>query len=288
MLRAVRFAARFGYTVEPKTFAAIQKHANEIQIVSAERIREELTKLLTEGAARRSFELLGELGLLPRVLPEIAALKGVRAPPQLHPEGDVWIHTLSLEGPSTRRVSAWLRGVLLRDIASLRVRSASETGGRSWAATSTSVRMADELCRRLRFSNDDTGRIKALVANHAKFQGVAQMRPSTLKRFVRLPRATSTNFIAWTANQPGKLDAYNTASPSSPDATRRGPPPRLPGDTSRDLGYRLRFRNPCHRRRPTRGGRPDPGPGPRICSETLSSPASWPIKRWKPVYFDSL
>jgi len=99
MLRAVRFAARFNYAIEPATFAAIREHASEIQVVSAERVREELTKLLTEGAARRGFELLDELGLLSVLLPEIAALKGVQQPPQFHPEGDVWIHTLlMLEG----------------------------------------------------------------------------------------------------------------------------------------------------------------------------------------------
>ncbi len=105
MLRAVRFAARFAYTIEPATFTAIQKHAGEIHSVSAERIHEELSKLLTEGAARQAFELLDETGLLQQVLPEIASLKGVPQPPEYHPEGDVWIHTrLMLEGcPPTRR-----------------------------------------------------------------------------------------------------------------------------------------------------------------------------------------
>src|SRR2546422_5313617 len=99
MLRAVRFAARFGYEIEPETFKAIRKHAREISQVSAERIREELTKLVTEGAARRGFALLDSCWLLSIVLPEIAALKGVEQPPQYHPEGDVWIHTLMmLEG----------------------------------------------------------------------------------------------------------------------------------------------------------------------------------------------
>src|SRR5580704_14425086 len=99
MLRAVRFAARFGYTIEPGTFWAIRKHAPEIRVVSAERIRDELTKLLTEGAARSGFELLDETGLLPELLPEISRMKGVEQPPQFHPEGDVWIHTrMMLEG----------------------------------------------------------------------------------------------------------------------------------------------------------------------------------------------
>jgi len=96
LLRAVRFAARFGFSIEAATLEAIRLHAKEITQVSAERERDELTKLLTEGAARRGFELLEETGLLEVVLPEISALKGVQQPPQFHPEGDVFVHTLLL------------------------------------------------------------------------------------------------------------------------------------------------------------------------------------------------
>src|SRR5260221_5004618 len=92
-MRAVRFAARFGFGIEAATFEAMRRHAREITQVSAERVRDELTKLLTEGAARRGFELLDETGLLEAVVPEVAALKGVEQPPQFHPEGDVWIRT---------------------------------------------------------------------------------------------------------------------------------------------------------------------------------------------------
>src|SRR6266481_2996265 len=93
MLRAVRFAARFGYTIEPITFAAIQK-APQIHQVSRERVRDELTKMLTEGHARSAFLLLDQTGLLREVLPEISDMKGVEQPPQFHPEGDVFVHTL--------------------------------------------------------------------------------------------------------------------------------------------------------------------------------------------------
>ena len=96
LLRAVRFAARFGFDIEPKTLAAIRKLAARIHAVSRERIREELTKMLTEGRARCAFELLDQTDLLVQVLPEISRMKGVQQPPQFHPEGDVWIHTLML------------------------------------------------------------------------------------------------------------------------------------------------------------------------------------------------
>src|ERR1700687_4506387 len=117
MLRAVRFAARFEYQIDPATLAAIQKLAPKIHQVSCERVREELTKMLTEGRARRAFELLDTSTLLPEVLPEIAAMKGVEQPPQYHPEGDVFVHTLLLLEklpPGALKTLAW--GALLHDV----------------------------------------------------------------------------------------------------------------------------------------------------------------------------
>ncbi len=96
MLRAVRFAARFDYAIEPATFQATQKLASQIHQVSRERVRDELSKMLTEGRARQAFVLLDQSGLLHEVLPEIEAMKGVEQPPQFHPEGDVFVHTLLL------------------------------------------------------------------------------------------------------------------------------------------------------------------------------------------------
>jgi poly(A) polymerase len=245
MLRAVRFAARFGYSIEPATFAAIRKHANEIHIVSAERIREELTKLLTEGSARRGFELLDELGLLFQLLPEIAVMKGVPQPPEYHPEGDVWDHTLlMLEGLPAGASSTLAWGVLLHDIGKPPTfRPASETGDRIRfdGHVDVGVQMADNLCRRLRFSNEDTDQIKSLVANHMKFKDVAQMRQSTLKRFVRLPQFDEHLELHRLDCQSshGKLDAYEALRAflaETPPAEVR-PPRLLSGDDLKDLGY---------------------------------------------------
>jgi poly(A) polymerase len=192
LLRAVRFAARFGFTIKPATFEAIRGHAPEITQVSAERVRDELTKLLIEGAARRGFELLEQTGLLEAVLPEVAALKGVEQPPQFHPEGDVWIHTRMMIEQLPAGASptlAW--GVLLHDVGKpATFKSAAETGDRIRfdGHVDVGVRMVQNITRRLRFSNDDAEQIVALVANHMRFKDVEQMRASTLKRFVRLPR----------------------------------------------------------------------------------------------------
>src|SRR3984885_6338384 len=192
MVRAVRFAARFRYAIEASTFTAIARCAPEIHEVSAERLRDELTKILTEGAARRGFELLDETRLLPELLPEIARMKGVEQPPQFHPEGDVWTHTLMMiDGlpAGCSRTLAW--GVLLHDVGKPPTFAPpSGPGGRIRFDEHVEVgtRMAEEIFRRLRFPNDDTAQIMALVANHLRFKDVPQMKQSTLKRFVRLDR----------------------------------------------------------------------------------------------------
>src|SRR5712692_6140230 len=187
-LRAVRFAARFDYQIDPATMAAIQKLAPKIHQVSCERVREELTKMLTEGQARRAFELLDKSGLLPEVLPEIAAMKGVEQPPQFHPEGDVFVHTMLLLEklpPGASKTLAW--GALLHDVGKPPTFRLAPDRIRFDGHVEVGVKMAAEICRRLRFSNDETDQILALVDNHMRFGHVQRMKQSTLKKFLRLP-----------------------------------------------------------------------------------------------------
>jgi poly(A) polymerase len=188
MLRAVRFAARLEYAIEPVTMAAIQELAPQIDKVSQERVREELTKMLTEGRARRAFQLLDESGLLREVLPEIAAMKGVEQPPQYHPEGDVFVHTLLLleKLPAgSSKTLAW--GALLHDVGKPPTFRVAPDRIRFDSHVDIGVKMAAEICRRLRFSNYETDQILALVDNHMRFGDVQRMKQSTLKRFLRLP-----------------------------------------------------------------------------------------------------
>ena len=194
MLRAIRFAARLGFTIEPETMRAVQQLSAEITQVSQERIREELTRMLTEGHPRRAFELLDESGLLPHVLPEVARMHGVEQPPQYHPEGDVWVHTLMLldhlpaGAPATL---AW--GMLLHDVgkpATFQPPNPNKPGDRIRfnGHPEVGVRIAQDILERLRFSNDDIAQILSLVQHHMRFGDVKDMRVSTLKRFLRLPR----------------------------------------------------------------------------------------------------
>lgn len=189
MLRAVRFAARFEYQVESGTFSAIQKLAPQIHRVSRERVRDELTKMLTEGHARRAFRVLDEAGLLHQVLPEIEAMKGVKQPPQFHPEGDVFVHTLllleKLPQPCPMTL-AW--GALLHDVGKPPTFRVAPDRIRFDGHVDVGMKMAEEICGRLRFSNDDTEQILALIKNHMRFAQAPLMKESTFKKFVRMPR----------------------------------------------------------------------------------------------------
>jgi poly(A) polymerase len=188
MLRAVRFAARFGYTIEPATFAAIEELAGEIHVVSRERVRDELTRMLTEGHARRAFLLLDESALLPEVLPEISAMKGVAQPPQFHPEGDVFVHTLLLlENLPAHCSPALAWGALLHDVGKPATFRVAPERIRFDGHVEVGVKMAQEICRRLRFSTDDTEQVLSLIDNHMRFGHATRMKESTLKRFLRMP-----------------------------------------------------------------------------------------------------
>jgi poly(A) polymerase len=189
MLRSVRFAARFGYAIDPRTFRAIQELAPRICQVSHERVRDELSKMLTEGHARQAFLLLDESDLLQEVLPEISAMKGVEQPPQYHPEGDVFVHTLllleNLPHPCPPTL-AW--GALLHDVGKPPTFRVAPDRIRFDGHVEVGVKMAEEICRRLRFSNDDTEQILALVNHHMRFGQITLMKESTLKKFLRMPR----------------------------------------------------------------------------------------------------
>jgi len=185
LLRAVRFAARLNYQIDPATLRAIQHLHGQIVKVSAERIRDELSRILTEGGARRGFELLDETGLLPDILPEVAAMKGVAQPPEFHPEGDVWRHTLLMLDQLREPSVTLALGVLLHDVGkppTFRVADRIRFDGH----VEKGVAMAEAILTRLRFSNDQIRQAAALVANHMRFKDAPQMRESTLKRFLRL------------------------------------------------------------------------------------------------------
>jgi poly(A) polymerase len=242
MLRAVRFAARFEYQIERETFAAIEGLAEQIAQVSRERVRDELLKMLTEGHARRALELLDATGLLGCVLPEIARMKGVQQPAQYHPEGDVWIHTLMLLEQLPTGVSSTLAlGALLHDVGKPSTFRVAPDRIRFDGHVEIGEKIAEDILKRLRLSNEETAQVLALVSNHMRFADVIKMKDSTLKRFFRLPRFEEhleLHRMDCSASH-GKLDLYEFTKQrlaETPPAEIR-PTPLITGNDLIDAGY---------------------------------------------------
>ncbi|MFH0940059.1 MAG: CCA tRNA nucleotidyltransferase [Planctomycetota bacterium] len=184
MLRAVRLAAKLGFEIDGSTFGAIKDCAAKIMIISAERIRDELNRMLTGPAPRRAFELLKKSGLLQHILPEINALEGVAQPPAFHPEGDVWIHTLLMLDNLDNSSLTLALGALFHDVGKpptfeltdrIRFNEHEKIG----------AEMTARILARLKYSNAEIESVVDLVRQHMTFKDAPKMRSSTLKRFLR-------------------------------------------------------------------------------------------------------
>jgi len=192
MLRAIRFAANLNFSIDPQTQNAIKDNAASITDISAERISDELQKILTRGGARWGFELMAQTGILRYILPEVDRMQGVMQPPRFHPEGDVWQHTMMmLETLSKENLTgidpalAW--GVLLHDIGKPVSRTEDERGIHFYGHVQWGEAIAGDICRRLRFSRALRDAVVSLIHYHMVFMNVQKMRSARLKRFLRMP-----------------------------------------------------------------------------------------------------
>jgi poly(A) polymerase len=185
MIRAVRFAASLKFDIDPPTFAAMQRQAPSIAVISGERIGEEISRILTEGGARRGFELLDESGLLKIILPEIVAMKGTAQTPDFHPEGDVFTHTMLLLSHLENPSETLAYGCLLHDVA--KPICFRQQGQRItfYGHTERGAEMAEDILKRLKRGRAVWERVAYLVRNHLRQVQAPQMRLSTLKRFLR-------------------------------------------------------------------------------------------------------
>lgn len=186
LLRAVRFAARFGLRIEAATSSAMRTSAGKLASVSAERIGEEVVRMLREGCAGRAFALLDEHGLLGQVLPEMLEMKGCKQSPDHHPEGDVFIHTLRCLGHLEDKASESLAlAALLHDIAKPRTAVCRAERHTFYGHERVGAKMAAQICRRWRRSNDTCERVDFLVSQHLRHSALPEMRLATRKRFLR-------------------------------------------------------------------------------------------------------
>jgi len=184
MVRAVRFAASLDFTIEEQTFTAIKELAPTITQISWERIGEEITRILTEGGAKKGFEILDASGLLVRLLPEITALKGVEQSADYHPEGDVFTHTMLLLGQLAAPSETLAYGCLLHDVAKPLCFRKDADRITYYGHTERGAEMAAEILQRLKRPRTTWERVAFLVRNHLRHTQAPHMRLSTLKRFL--------------------------------------------------------------------------------------------------------
>jgi poly(A) polymerase len=188
LLRAIRFAARLVFTIEPETWAAIRAGAASIRTISAERIRDELDKIFTANKPELGLDLLDASGLLREVLPDVAALHGVEQPPNFHPEGDVYQHVRLMLTKIEQPNLDLALGVLLHDVGKKPTAKVDENGRiRFNEHESVGARMAEEIMTGLRYDNKTIQTVRELVQHHMQFKDVPQMRPSTLRRMMARP-----------------------------------------------------------------------------------------------------
>ncbi len=210
MIRAIRFASRFEYNIEEHTWQAIKTLYKDISLVSPERIRDELFKILTQGHADRGIDLLDKSGLLKIILPEVVNLKGVQQPEEFHPEGDVYTHTILLLKHLNKPDKELALAALLHDIAKP-VTMTHTDRIRFNGHDKKGAIMAKSICERLKLSNKETNHVVELVEQHMQFMNVQNMRESKLKRFLRqdlFKDHLELHRVDCLASH-GKLDHYN-------------------------------------------------------------------------------
>jgi poly(A) polymerase len=188
LLRAIRFATRLRFAIEPVTWEAICAGASSIRTISAERIRDELNKILTAQKPELGLDLLDQSGLLKEILPDIAVLHGVEQPPQFHPEGDVYKHVRLMFSKIMEPNLDLALGVLFHDVGKKPTSKTDENGRiRFNEHESVGAHMTEEIMTDLRYDNKTIQTVRELVQHHMQFKDVPKMRPSTLKRMMARP-----------------------------------------------------------------------------------------------------
>lgn len=245
MLRAVRFAATLCFEIEEETWKALVANAPAINAVSAERIREELVRILSSPNRVRGFDLLDSSGLMQAVLPEITALKGCEQPPQFHPEGDVFVHTRAMLDLLPQQVSVPLVfSVLLHDVGkpATFTYSADEDRIRFSGHDKVGAEMAAHIMERLRFSREEIEATVEAVDQHMVFKDVQKMRVSRLKRFMSRPHFGDelTLHKVDCASSHGLLDNYEFLLAKREEFAHEPliPPPLVRGDDLLKLGWK--------------------------------------------------
>lgn len=241
LFRAIRFAVQLGFEIDPKTWKALVALSPESKNLAPERVRDELIKIFTSPDPARGLDLLHDSGLIAVWIPELLEMRGCAQSPEHHPEGDVWVHTRLLLTHLKKASPILSLSALLHDVGKPRT-SRTEPSGRIrfFGHEGVGARMAEEILRRLRFSNDDIAAISACIANHMAFKDAPQMRVSTLKRLLARPTFTEElelHRIDCTSSH-GELDIHRflVAKQSEFSQEEIKPKPLVTGHDLKEIG----------------------------------------------------
>jgi len=243
LFRAIRFAVQLGFEIEPATWKALIQLAPSSNVISPERVRDELIKIFTSPDPARGFDLLHDSGLFAVWIPELLEMRGCAQSPEHHPEGDVWVHTRLLLTHMRKPSSVLAFAALLHDLGKPRTSKTDSDGRiRFFGHEGVGARMAEEILRRLRFSNDEVAAVTACIANHMAFKDAPHMRISTLKRLLARPtflEELELHRIDCSSCH-GLLDIYNflTAKMAEFSQEEIKPKPLLTGNDLQQLGVK--------------------------------------------------
>lgn len=188
LLRAVRFQATLGFRLDPQTADAIRANAGQLAKISAERIRDEFTRILIEShRVGDAIGLLDDLSLLKVFLPEVSAMKGQAQPSDLHPEGDVFVHTVKMLNLMKTGDIRLAFAVLLHDVGKPATAKLIDGRIRFHYHAERGAEIAAHIMSRLRMSSGDTDAICHIVRGHSRFTSVSGMKLSTLRKLIGAP-----------------------------------------------------------------------------------------------------
>ena len=185
IMRAVRFAVRFNLEIDKDISASIPELAPCLELLSKERIRDELNKILCGLRPSRAFRMMKELKILDVILPDIAAMSGLEQPVLYHPEGDVFEHTMlmldHMSFPSPRL--AW--AILLHDVGKLKTQTFGEDGIPHFYGHETSGKdISRHIMTEYKMSSDDINIVSAAVKNHMRFAHIDKMKKAKWMRIM--------------------------------------------------------------------------------------------------------
>jgi putative nucleotidyltransferase with HDIG domain len=187
ILRAVRFKSTLNFQYHPETYQAILKHSKLADEVSAERLRDELNKMMLSEHNLDGWEDLLETGILEEVLPEVYAMKGVAQPYQYHHEGDVWAHAKQSLGSISKYASINLRwATFLHDVGKPVTFKLAERIRFDHHAQE-GAKITNKMLRRLNFSKKDIDHITWVIEHHMMLPQLLEMPLGRQRHWFLLP-----------------------------------------------------------------------------------------------------